>query len=212
MCVSVSFSGEEHSEAFVGRLDTQPFRDLSQLNALLANLEDLYTRLNCRRPNQDVFSSQAMLRGVKREVDNPPEEEESGSTVGWFYILLALAVGVTILLLPILPHDSRAKSCAALLGMITVLWVTEAVPFFVAALMIPFMAVLLGILADANGTPLEADKASKAAFGFMFNDTIMLILGGFSISAAFSKCNFELFLASGLQRAFGDRPKVFLLR
>jgi phosphate transporter len=69
----------------------------------------------------------------------------------------------------------------------------------------------LGILADPTGVPLTADKASKAAFGFMFNDTIMLILGGFSISAAFSKCNFELRLASMIQRLCGDRPRLFLL-
>lgn len=204
-------TGEEHSEEFVKRLDIQPFRDTTQINALIEQIEDLYTKINCRRPNQDIWSSQGMLRGVKREVDNPKEEDDQQHRMNWMFVLLAFAIGSAILMLPILPHDPRAKSCAALLGTITVLWVSEAVPFFVAALAIPFLAVMLGILADPTGIPLNADKASKAAFGFMFNDTIMLIIGGFSISAAFSKCNFELRLASIIQRTFGDSPKLFLL-
>lgn len=204
-------TGEEHSAAFVQRLDVQPFRDTTQVNQLIAQIEDLYTKLNCKRPNQDIWSSQGMLRGVKRDVDNPKDDDESDHQMNWLYVLFAFAVGCAILLLPILHDDPRAKSCAALLGTITVLWVTEAVPFFVAALCIPLFTVLLGILADPTGTPLTADKASKAAFGFMFNDTIMLIIGGFSISAAFSKCNFELRLAAVIQRHFGDSPKLFLL-
>ena len=204
-------TGEEHSAEWVTRLDEQSFRDTTKLNALIAHIEDLYTKWNCKRPNQDIWSSQGMLRGVKREVDNPTEEDEQAHQMSVLYVLLALVVGCIILLLPILPHEPRAKSCAALLGMITVLWVSEAVPFFVAAMCIPFSVVVLGILADPTGTPLAAEQASKAAFGFMFNDTTMLILGGFSISAAFSKCNFELRIASMIQRAFGDRPRLFLL-
>jgi len=205
-------TGEDHSTEWLPRLEEQPFRkDTPKLTHLLGQIETLYTNLNSTRPNQDIYSSQGMLRGIKREVDNPSEEDPTAHQMNWLYVLLAIALAVAVLLLPILPHQPRAKSCAALLAMITVLWVTEAVPFFVAALAIPLMVVLLGILADPSGVPLTADKASKAAFGFMFNDTIMLIVGGFAISAAFSKCNFELWLASLIQRLFGDRPRVFLL-
>jgi anion transporter len=203
--------GEEHSDTWVKRLDTESFRDTNELNDLVASIEDLYIKINLKKPNQDIYSSQGILRGVKREVDNPREDENNTHQMSIFYVLLSLVVGMSILLLPILNNEPRAKSCAGLLGMITVLWVSEAVPFFVAALIIPFSVVILGILADASGTPLTADQASKTAFGFMFNDTIMLILGGFSISAAFSKCNFELKLASIIQKAFGNRPKLFLL-
>jgi len=203
--------GEDHEDAWVARLDQQPFRDTEALNALVAQVEDLYTKLNLRRPNQDLWSSQGMLRGVKREVDNPTEKDPTEHQMSVLYVLLAMAAGCAVLLLPILTHEPRAKSCAALMSFITVLWVSEAVPFFVAALCIPFLVVVMGILADPSGVPLTADHATKAAMGFMFNDTTMLIMGGFSISAAFSKCNFELRLASVIQRAFGHRPRVFLL-
>jgi anion transporter len=203
--------GEDHEQEFGAKLEAQPFRDTEALNTLVARIEDLYTKLNLRRPNQDLWSSQGTLRAIKREVDNPIEKDPTQHQMSILYVLLAMAAGCAVLLLPILSHEPRAKSCAALLSFITVLWVSEAVPFFVAALCIPFLVVLLGILADPSGVPLTADRATKAAMGFMFNDTIMLILGGFSISAAFSKCNFELRLASLIQRAFGHRPRLFLL-
>ena len=153
------------------------------------------------------------LKLIKKEVDEPPETDDSGgSHVRYYYILAAFITYFLLLFIPIFPDEQeRAQRCAALLALITILWVTEAIPFFVSSLMIPFFVILNGILADnETGEVLSATKASKAAFGSMFNDTIMLILGGFSISAAFSKCGFELRLASIIQRQLGSRPILFL--
>ena len=41
----------------------------------------------------------------------------------------------------------------------------------------------------------------------MWNHTSVLLLGGYSISAVFSRCELELRLASWLQRKLGARPK-----
>lgn len=39
----------------------------------------------------------------------------------------------------------------------------------------------------------------------------MLLLGGYSISSAFSRCQLELRIAAILQKQFGNKPKTFIL-
>jgi phosphate transporter len=67
---------------------------------------------------------------------------------------------------------------------ITVWWVTEAVPFFVASMCIPFLAIVMGVMTDDDGNAVPAEAATRLVWERMFNDTLALVLGGFSISAA----------------------------
>ena len=206
-------TGEEgHQEEMIQRLQGEPFMETEELKDLLAREEELYHRLMLAK-GEDVRESGARLRAIKKEVDEPSEEEDHDHTaVKYRYLMLAFFAYFLVLSIPLLPpSQERAQRCAALLSLITILWVTEAIPFFVSSLLIPFFVIITGILADEQGNTLSAEKASKVAFGAMFNDTIMLILGGFSISTAFSQCGFELRLAAILQRQLGHRPILFLL-
>ena len=45
--------------------------------------------------------------------------------------------------------------------------------------------------------------------GSFFNHTSVLLLGGFAISAAFSRCQLELRLAAYLQQIFGNNPWLY---
>lgn len=45
----------------------------------------------------------------------------------------------------------------------------------------------------------------------MWNHTSVLLLGGYTISSAFSRCQLELRLASFMQKRLGDHPKLFIL-
>ena len=206
-------TGEEgHQEEMIERLKGEPFMETDELKDLLAREEELYHRLMLAK-GEDMRESSGRLRNIKKEVDEPSEEEENDhTTVKYRWLMLAFFTYFLVLFIPLLPaSQERAQRCAALLSLITILWVTEAIPFFVSSLMIPFFVIVTGILADDQGNTLSAEKASKVAFGAMFNDTIMLILGGFSISTAFSQCGFELRLAAVIQRQLGHRPILFLL-
>jgi phosphate transporter len=55
------------------------------------------------------------------------------------------------------------------------------------------------------GHPLPAEEAANECLGSLVNHTTMLILGGYAVSAAFSRCEIELQIASFLQRRLGDR-------
>jgi len=61
------------------------------------------------------------------------------------------------------------------------------------------------------GKYTDSSAVAKKLLGCLLNNTSILILGGFSISAAFSKCGIELHIAAALQRAFGNYPRIFCL-
>ena len=188
-------------------------RRREEVEARIESVEDLYMRVSIAR-KVDVKKVRQVLRAVQRDVEEGEAEAESDGRSSHSLLFISLAIIITLLLssLPLLPLDEQpAHRCLLLLALVTVLWVTEAVPFFVTAMLVPLLTVLSGILTDANGLPLPADKASKAAFGTMFSDSVVLILGGFSISAAFSKCQYELRLMGAIQQHLGEYPRLFLL-
>ncbi len=122
----------------------------------------------------------------------------------WF-VLLAFLLGLVVFFIPVMKENDRAHRCLVMVTIVTTLWVTEALPFFVSGMIGTLLIVLMGILADANGNEMSAEDAAKAAFSHYTDDTIFLVLGGFAISIAFSKCQFELRMASFIQQNFGHR-------
>jgi len=58
--------------------------------------------------------------------------------------------------------------------------------------------------------PLPADAAANLCIGSMVNHTTILILGGYAVSAAFSRCEIELHVAAFLQRHLGHKYDVSL--
>eukprot|EP01116_Phalansterium_solitarium_P005291 TRINITY_DN1680_c0_g1_i4.p1 TRINITY_DN1680_c0_g1~~TRINITY_DN1680_c0_g1_i4.p1 ORF type:complete len:720 (-),score=201.48 TRINITY_DN1680_c0_g1_i4:270-2429(-) len=156
------------------------------------------------------------------ELDNDPDVIKAGLGVGpqgvklilkpkW--AALALVVAIVLFFVPILTDNPPAHRCVSLLVFITVLWVTEAVPFFVSSLAIPFLVVVMRVLvyAEPGGGVMSADDAKTLILSKMFDHTVALIIGGFSISAAFSKHHYELQIASIIQQRCGHRPWLFLL-
>ncbi|KAJ2878845.1 low-affinity phosphate transporter, partial [Coemansia aciculifera] len=78
------------------------------------------------------------------------------------------------------------QRCWAMLVYVSLLWATEALPLHVTALLVPFMAVMLGVMRSTGQShaQLGAGEASKAVFSAMFSPVIMLLLGGFALAAA----------------------------
>lgn len=138
-----------------------------------------------------------------------------------------------ILLLPTSPisyvipsHDFAATRCFALLIFTVLLWVTEAIPYFATALLVPIMVVLMQVLKENptnggsatgnSGSPLgyklmSNEAAAQFVIDHMFNHTTVLLLGGYTISTAFSRCQLELRIASYLQHTLGEHPTLFIL-
>lgn len=77
-----------------------------------------------------------------------------------------------IVLLNVLPFTPEANKGLALLAFIAVLWLTEALHVTVTALLIPILAVALGLV------------KSKAALASFADPTIFLFFGGFALATA----------------------------
>ena len=81
------------------------------------------------------------------------------------------------------------------------LWIFKALPFHSTAMFIPVLAVFFNVLRDETDKKLtlNPEAAAKVVLSSFFNHNTFLILGGYAISAAFSRCEVERRLASLLQ-------------
>ncbi|MCA9648265.1 MAG: DASS family sodium-coupled anion symporter [Myxococcales bacterium] len=112
-------------------------------------------------------------------------------------LVTAPVVLVALIAMPMPGLSQPAHTLAGVAAMTVVLWVTEAVPLAVAALLGPALAVLLGV-AEA--------KVALAAFG---DPLIFLFLGGFLLASGLARQGFDrraaLWLVS--RRFVGGSPK-----
>ncbi|EFX06461.1 plasma membrane phosphate transporter [Grosmannia clavigera kw1407] len=109
------------------------------------------------------------------------------------------------------------QNCLAMLVFVSLLWATEAIPLFVTSLMVPFLCVVLRVACDDSGTDQHRPRrmGSKEAAGFIFaamwTPVIMLLLGGFTLAAALSKCRIDKRLATFVLSKAGTQPRTVLL-
>eukprot|EP00123_Amoebidium_parasiticum_P014325 comp22443_c0_seq1/m.33709 comp22443_c0_seq1/g.33709 ORF comp22443_c0_seq1/g.33709 comp22443_c0_seq1/m.33709 type:complete len:792 (-) comp22443_c0_seq1:35-2410(-) len=200
-------SGEKTLPAFIEKMDKETkfaVKGDAEMAWLLKAINLLYMQVtgDPTRTAKEILAEQKAARGLF----------EVHLAWKWKPTLLAAVVFTVLLAAPVFsPEHAIPQRCFAMLAFITIMWVTEAVPFFVASLMIPVLSVLLKVMTDESGVPLPADKAVDAVLAKMFNHTTALIIGGFSISTAFSKYGFELILASALVGRLQNYPRVFML-
>lgn len=91
---------------------------------------------------------------------------------------------ISILLTYFLPYEESTNKGLALLSLVAILWLTEAIPITITALLVPFLAVFLG---------LESTKPALEAFA---NPTIFLFFGGFAIATALSSQKLDQYIAN----------------
>lgn len=117
-----------------------------------------------------------------------------------------------------------ARRALALFLFVAVLWATEAIPIYVTSMLIPILVVVMRILVDSKGVPLEAPDAAdvthflhqiliflKRVMGSLFSGTVMVALGAFTMSLALSKWNLSYRLAAFILRRVGKRPSIVML-
>ena len=119
-----------------------------------------------------------------------------------FWVLgLALAAFIFILLFPVIP-DRAANGALAVLIAAALLWMTEAIPLSLTALLIPVMAIMLGLL------------PSDDAFSQFANPVIFLFMGGFVLAGALTLHSLDQIIATkliALARGNFYRSAIFLM-
>ncbi|KAF5667581.1 atpase [Fusarium heterosporum] len=129
-------------------------------------------------------------------------------------LISCLIVFTLLLLLPIMEKPEQ-QNCLAMLVFVSLLWATETIPLFVTSLLIPFLSVVLNVVRDETpGKPqkrLDSKQATSAIFAAMWTPVIMLLLGGFTLAAALSKCTIDKRLATLVLSKAGTQPKTVLI-
>jgi sodium-dependent dicarboxylate transporter 2/3/5 len=114
--------------------------------------------------------------------------------------LAAAPIIFTVLwMLPIEGLSVAAHRLLAVLGAVVVLWVTEAIPLAVTALLGPAMCVLLGI------------GAAKETFRAFADPIIFLFLGSFLVAEAMLRHGVNRRIAFGIMRRVGTSPTRLLI-
>ncbi|KAH6901271.1 SPX domain-containing protein [Coprinopsis sp. MPI-PUGE-AT-0042] len=126
------------------------------------------------------------------------------------YILIAVAVFVTLLNVNVV-DGTPANNCFAILTFCTILWATEAIPLFVTSLFVPLLLVWLRVMLNEDGERMSTPDATHKVFSLMFSPTIMLLIGGFTISSALSKTNIDRILITRVLHLAGTKPSRVLL-
>ena len=103
----------------------------------------------------------------------------------WKGLLFSMVVLVGILIFPVFDKP-EVNSALAILLVAASLWISEAIPLSMTALLIPVMAVLLKIATPA------------AAFSEFANPVIYLFMGGFVLAGALSAHSLDMLLAHKL--------------
>ena len=128
-------------------------------------------------------------------------------------LLAIVAVFFVLLYAPILPGQPEQQNCLAMLVFVSLLWATEAIPLFVTSLMVPFLCVVLRV-ARTDHRPYERLGSKDTAtfiFASMWTPVIMLLLGGFTLAAAISKCRIDKRIATFVLSKAGTQPRTVLL-
>lgn len=87
-------------------------------------------------------------------------------------VILVLDILLFFLLLYVLPFDPKANKGLALLAFVAVLWLTEALHVTITALIVPLLAIGLGLVSTKDALVAFADP------------TIFLFFGGFALATA----------------------------
>jgi len=125
--------------------------------------------------------------------------------LGWriFFVTLSAAAFAGICFAPIPGMDTAARHTLAVFVLALILWVSEAIPLYIASLVI---AALLSIFV-AQHLPVADYKIFLAPF---FSPVILLFLGGFVLARGLESYGLDSVLASAILRRVGKKPAAIL--
>ena len=129
---------------------------------------------------------------MAEEENESTKHGEETSLPGWAsrrkltFVLIAMVTFILISwALPIDPPEgsteTQVRTGLAILALAAILWLTEAIPLAVTALLIPVLAVLSGVFVGDPATIVPQ------AFSGFAHHLIFLFLGGFGIAAALTR-------------------------
>jgi phosphate transporter len=131
---------QETLDAFMKRLEGERFYSSNEI-------DELFERV-FRLTSKDKLEAGNMERRVKKMHG---DQHSLLRKVKFVPLCIAVFLFVVLLLVRVTPkHHGAQQRCLAMLVFVTTLWVTEAVPYFATALLVPPLVVFLQILNDKS--------------------------------------------------------------
>jgi len=114
-------------------------------------------------------------------------------------LFLGPVVFVYLMFMDLEPGNPVVTRMAAVAALMSIYWITEAIPLFATALLPLILYPLLGIMKGKAITPVY------------FNSTIFLFIGGFMIALTMEKWNLHKRIALRIIRIVGGSPSMIVL-
>ena len=147
-------------EAFMGTMNRQPFCTSNELSQMLEVITSYVSR--DKLIEWERFASE---RTQKSDDEIFPAVRVAG-------IVISILVFLITSQAPLLTTaDASAKKCLSLLMFAMSMWVTEAIPYFATAMLIPPLVVFMGVLKDGNGKLMNTEASALFVLSHMFNHT-----------------------------------------
>ena len=122
-------------------------------------------------------------------------------------IIAIVAALIAFALYNVLPFEPNVKKGLALLAFIAIMWLTEAVHITITALMVPVLAVAIGIGKFGKDGEFTALTLKNALANFA-NPTIFTFFGGFALATALHMQKLDKKIATWLIQKAGGRLGV----
>lgn len=160
-----STSTLKHWQAVV---DRQLFSTTSEPQRLIDSISDLVSQ-------EQLVNWENFVTGGNFLGSNNIRDSSIIPSVRLPGIVISIVLFVLSIVFPFAEKDPIASRCLSLLILIVSMWITEALPYFATALLIPILVTTMGVLkdpSDATGqTTIDPEAASQFVLGHMFNHT-----------------------------------------
>lgn len=132
--------------------------------------------------------------------EQPTAESEKKSILPRLGLIAGAAV-LAYLVFTLLPYDVEARKGLALLTLIAILWLTEALHITITALLVPILAVIIGF----------KDVTTAKALSTFADPVIFLFFGGFALATALHAQKLDQKIALSLVSAARGRMGIATL-
>ena len=124
----------------------------------------------------------------ENEEISKPKQKEKKFSLASFKTIIGFILFCIVYLIPIMDNHPTEHTCLALVVLVMYLWISESVPAFVTAYIIPVLSVAFGIAVDPKtGFRYSAVELSKL-FAYQFMDPVIFVfLGSLAMSTALAK-------------------------
>ncbi|KAH0790318.1 Sodium:sulfate symporter transmembrane region family protein [Histomonas meleagridis] len=227
-CIAKKFRKKMQDERAVEEFDTireDAFDHQPTIDAQMSQLEELYIKVKREiNPKGDKRPRQEIILELHKSIENSllwkqstvvnkwsaytfrqNEFQMSAAPIKWSPIIVGFVLMMVFMFLPIMNSTPEARRCLAMLIFCAVLWVTTAVPLWLTSLSIPFITTVARLVPGQT-----IPNVAKLIQNSTMSSTVYLIIGGFTIAAAFKETEMDKRIAAMILKRSTSSVPLFV--